>query len=237
MPKSVRLLISFAGLVALALGGCGKSSAPEKVDDDPALTRALAAPIMIDPELFSRNNGGDAIAGGGPPVMEMPPFEQGAAAITMAKAEAEKLVGGQIVTAPAATEGYDPVLRNAVTASQRARSIKGPGTDCGSKADYAMAWSLRLPDTFAIYPRGHLLEAAGSDRDGCRLRVVRFVTPVEPVDVINFYYTRARRPTVRHLEKEAAHVLSGSSGTGAFAVQARKREDGMTEVDVVVNGV
>ena len=239
MPNQSPWLTRLTVLSALMLAGCGsKDDEAAPVGTDPALARALAAPMMVDPDLVSRDNAASAIAGGGPGAVDIPPFEPNAEAIAAARAEAEKLVGGKLIAAPAAADGSDPVLRDAVTAVQRARAVKGPGRDCGEKADYAMAWSLRLPAAFAIYPRGHLLEAAGSDRDGCRLRVVRFVTPVEPGAVIDFYYSRIRaaRLGARHVAGGGVHLLTGSGGGAAYAVQARQRSDGMTETDIVVNG-
>jgi hypothetical protein len=101
-----------------------------------------------------------------------------------------------------------------------------------------MAWSLRLPQAFPIYPRGHLLEAAGNDGNGCRLRVVRFVTPVDTGAVIDFYHTMARAAhyDARHSQAEGRDLLEGGKGAAAYAVQARLREDGLTEADIVVNG-
>lgn len=239
MPMSSPWVTSLAALAAFTVTACGSKSDQSAADGpDPALAAALAAPMMVDPDLVSRDNATAAIAGGGPGVVDIPTFEHNAEAIAAARAEAEKLAGGKLAAVPVPTEGSDAVLRDAVTAAQRARVVKGPGGDCADKADYAMAWSLRLPDVFAIYPRGHLLEAAGSDREGCRLRVVRFVTPVEPGDVIGLYYSRVRaaRFDVYYRAAEGVHVLSGSNAKAAYAIQARKRADGMTETDIVVNG-
>ncbi len=228
----------FASLAVLALTGCGGHERDAAADTEGLPRRALSAPVMIDPELALRDDATAAIAGGGPGVVEVPPFEHDAETLAAARAEALKLAGTRIAAAPSPSDGGDSVLRDAVTAVQRARAVKGPGSDCGGKADYAMAWSLRLPAAFPIYPRGHLLEAAGSDSDQCRLRVVRFVTPVAPDEVIAFYYTRARaaKLAARYMATDGVHQLSGSNATGAFAVQARKRDDGMTETDIVVNG-
>ncbi len=227
-------------MAALGLAACdgGKPAEPAGQGEDPAVAHALAGPLMADPDLASRNNALAAIAGGGPEVVELPLFESGPEAIAAAKSEAEKRVGGTIAMVPLPSEGSNPVLSDAVTAAQRAAAVKGPGSNCGAKASFAMAWSLRLPQAFAIYPRGHLVEAAGSDSDGCRLRVVRFVTPVEPGDVINFYYTSASAAhfDARHQQSDGVQILTGSKGVAVYAVQARKREDGLTEADIVVNG-
>ena len=62
--------------------------------------------------------------------------------------------------------------------------------------------------------------------------------PVEPGAVIDFYYSRIRaaRLDARHVAGGGVHLLTGSSGAAAYAVQARQRSDGMTETDIVVNG-
>ncbi len=224
---------------ALGLSACkGQPDEPPGQGEDPAYAHALAGPLMTDGELASRNRAISAISGGGSEVVELPLIENGPDAIAGAKAEAEKLVSGKIATVPFPSDGSNAVLLNGVTAAQRGAAVKGPGKDCAAKASPGLAWSLRLPQLLPIYPRGHLLDAAGNDNDGCRLRVVRFVTPVEPGDVINFYYTRANAAkfAARHMAADEAFVLEGSKGPAVYAVQARKREDGLTEADIVVNG-
>ncbi len=231
---------SLAVAATLGLAACGSDKA-EKIAGqgaDPLLSHALAGPLMADPDLASRKHALAGIAGGGPEVVEFPLIENGAETIAAAKVEAVRLAGGKITPAPVPGDGSNPALRDAVTAAQRAASVKGPGSNCGAQATFDMAWSLRLPQTFPIYPRGHLIEAAGNDGNGCRLRVVRFVSPVEPVAVIDFYHTLARAAhyDARHNQADGRELLEGSKGAAVYAVQARVREDGLTEADIVVNG-
>lgn len=241
MIPSRLLHLSLVPASLLALAACGRSdSGDEARDDDQAgLALALAAPMMVDPDLTSRNHAEAALAGGGPPVLALPPFAQGGEAVAAAKAEADEISRGATLAAPGAQGAIDPALRDAVTATQRASAVRGSGKDCGASADYALAWSLQLPAALPIYPRGHLLEAAGSDLDGCRLRVVRFVSPVDAQAMIDFYHTRARSAgfAMRHRAEADVHQLTGSKGGAVFAVQARKREDGLTETDIVANGL
>lgn len=225
----------------LALAGCGSRDDAAEADqgEKAGLGLAVAPPMMVDPDLTSRNQAGAALAGGGPPVILLPPVPRGSEDIAAAKAEADKLAGGSAGYPPTSEGDPDAALRDSVTAAQRAGSIKGLGKDCGGKADYALGWSIKLPAALPIYPRGNLLEAAGSDRDGCALRVVRFVTPVDPEALIAFYNARARKAgiSIRYRADEDTFQLSGAKGQGAFAVQARRREDGLTEADIVVNGI
>ena len=234
------MLASFAAAAALGLVACDGETAGKVAGQgaDPLLTHALAGPLMTDPDLASRNHAFAAVAGGGPQQVLMPLFENDAESVAAARLEAEQLAGGRITPAAAGGNGSNPVLRDAVTAAQRAAAIKGPGSNCGAQASYDMAWSLRLPPPFPIYPRGHLIEAAGNDSGGCRLRVVRFVTPVDPIAVIDFYHTLAVRAKfdARHQSADGRELLEGGKGAAVYAVQARLREDGLTEADIVVNG-
>ena len=236
--RMLTLGLACAGL--FALGGCGSQGGDEEAGkaDQGGLALALAAPMMVDPALTTRNPAEAAIGGGAPPIMVLPPFSRGVDLAATAKAEAEKLSGGSIPAAPFGEGDIDAVLRDAVTAAQRANAIKGPGKDCGAKADYALAWSLQLPQVMPIYPRGHLLEAAGTNKDGCRLRIVRFVSPVEAGALIDFYHTRGSSAgfAMRHRSDETADQLTGSKGAAQFALQARRRGDGLTEADIVTNG-
>jgi len=240
---TARLAI-FSGLAAaslLALAGCGsrKESDPGDGDEEAGLELAVAAPMMVDPDLTTRNLANAAIAGGGPPTIVLPPIARSPEDIAAAKAEADRLVGGSAGFLPEAESAVDPALRDAVTALQRASAAGPAASACAMKADYALGWSLRLPESLPIYPRGNLTEAAGSDRDGCSLRVVRFLTPVDPESVMAFYNARAAKAgfAPRYRSDDTTYQLRGGKGTGAFAVQARKREDGLTEADIAVNGI
>jgi hypothetical protein len=68
--------------------------------------------------------------------------------------------------------------------------------------------------------------------------VVRFVTPVDPVAVIDFYHTLAisAHYDARHSQADGRELLEGGKDAAAYAVQARVREDGLTEADILVNG-
>jgi hypothetical protein len=239
MPTRSSPILSFC-TVALLLSSCGREGGSDRVkaETDPALTSAIADPIMVDTDLSSQNRASAAIAGGGAPVVELPLVERGPEAIASAKAEAAKLAGGKIAAAPSPREGGVPAGAQAVAAAQLASAAKGIAANCAGKADYALGWSQRLPEPLAIYPRGHLQEAAGADSEGCSLRVVSFVTPVEPGEVIDYYYTRVKAAgfNTDHRLAEGTHYLSGGKGGANYAVHARKLESGLTEVDLVASG-
>ena len=161
---------------------------------------------------------------------------------TTPPAEAARLAGGTIQSAPAPVASSSASALHATPAELSAgldsAAGKGQGADCAEKAEYSAVWATRLPAALGVYPRGNVTEAAGTDKDGCRLRVVSFTTVVSPKDVMDFYYTRARAAgyDAEHSVEGGDSVLGGSKGSAAYVIYARKGENSQTEVDVVANG-
>ncbi len=234
-------LVKLAPLLALALVACGQnqSAGPNAGDDDPALTGALADQIMIDPDLAGQNRGNAALSGGGPANGELPAPDRSPEAAAAALADAVKLAGGSLQAAPAPGTGPATSPANdVVTAAAMAQILPGAGANCADKVNYTAAWAAKLPAALAIYPRGAVQEAAGTDQDGCQLRVVNFVTPVGVKDVIDYYYTRSRRAgyAVSYRMEGTDHVLGGSKQAAGFVIYVRKLADGQSEVDLAANG-
>lgn len=235
MKSGVHFLTSVVGFVLLAgCGSSGEKAAAPKPEDDPAVTSALGDEIMVDPELAGQQGGAGASN------IELPPEHRTPEAAAAAKAEAAKLAGGTIQSAPAPSGGdLDKLIEGAATAAQIAAAAKTGKVDCAGKVEYSAKWANALPAVLAVYPQGAVQEAAGTDRDGCRLRVVSFTTPVAPSDVVDFYYTRVRTGgyDATHQVEGKDHVLGGKKAGGAYLVYARALANGLTEVDVVVSGV
>jgi len=229
------LLTSIVGVLLLAGCGSGGDKAPApKAEDDPAVTSALGDEIMVDPELAGQQGGPGASA------IELPPEQRTPEAAAAAKAEAVKLAGGTIQSAPTPSGGNDlgKLIEGAATAAQVAAAAKTGKVDCAAKVAYSAKWANALPPALAVYPRGAVQEAAGTDSDGCRLRVVNFTTPVTPGDVVDFYYTRVRAGgyDASHQVDGKDHVLGGKKAGGAYLVYARALDNGLTEVDLVASG-
>lgn len=228
--------VSLALPLALLLAGCdgspGKTDKPER---DAAVSGALGDPIMVDPALDGQNPARAGMTGGGAATSEIPPQQRSPEAIAAAIGEATRLAGGSIRTAPAARTG--PAPAEAITAGQMAARMPRGG-NCAGKVDYSAAWAAKLPEALAVYPHGHVQEAAGTDKDGCALRVVNFVTPVSVSDVIDFYYTRltAAGYDAGHRTEGKDDVLGGGKGAAAYVLYVRKRDDGLTEADLISNG-
>ena len=237
MKSPVRFALTGIATLAL-LAGC--DSAERKDADasgeDPAMTGALGDQIMVDPELAGQNDG--AVSAGGTSV-ELPPEQRTPEAIAKAKEEAATKTGGSLSSAPApASGGTSSLVENAATAAQVAQTTKAAGTDCASRVKYSMNWAAKLPAALPVYPRGAVQEAAGTDQDGCALRVISFVTPVQPGDVMDFYYTKVRKAGygAEHRMDGKQHVLGGGKGSNAYLVYARKLDNGLTEVDLIASG-
>jgi len=230
------LLTGLAGIALLA--GCGDDKPKGAPEGDPALTGALGDQIMVDPELATQDRTGEGVSAGANRV-ELPPEQRSPEAIAAAKAEADKLAGGAVQSAPPAEAGdASTLLEQASAAARVSEATRSAGTDCAQRADYSMNWVNQLPDALKVYPRASVQEAAGTDADGCKLRVASFVTPVATDDVVNFYYSRVRKAgyDASHRMDGADHVIGGKKAGAAYIIYARKLDNGLTEVDLIASG-
>ena len=220
----------------MLLAACsgGEDAADPNAQRDPVAAAALDDPLMTDPDLTGQNRGNAALDGGLPDGA-MSAFKRSPEEVAAARADAERLLGKPIPAAPEpASSAKSSRLAGAVTLQAIAKAT-GLGGDCAAKMEYTMVWAARLPGALPVYPRGHALTAGGSDQAGCNLRAVRFVTPVDPGQVIAFYLasaSAAKLPAERTREGDD-EVVSGKG----YVLFARKRGDGLTEVDLVTIGL
>ena len=237
MKSPTRFVLT--GMVSLALlAGCDdkKKVEADGTGDDPAMSGALGDQIMVDPELSGQNGAGVSAESNS---VELPPEQRSPEAIAAAKQEAAKKAGGKLQSAPEPKTGSTASLvENTATAAQVAASSQAASTDCASRVEYSMNWATKLPAALAVYPRGAVQEAAGTEKDGCALRVVSFVTPVETSDVVDYYYTQVRKAgyAAQYRLDGGDHVLGGNKGKSAYIIYARKLDNGLTEVDLISSG-
>lgn len=228
--------------LALALAACGSDDGQaERENRDPAVTAALSDPIMADPDLTSQNRADSALSGGGPATAEIPPDKRGSEETERARLAARELLGGgPIAPAPAPVgEQAESRLSRAATLQAVAEALDLGGKACAKSVGYGFGWTVLLPPALPVYPRGHARVAAGSDAAGCKLRLVKFVTPVTPGEVADFYYASARKAGLSpELRREGDDlVVQGGKGAGRFAVFLRDAGDGLTEVDLATSGL
>lgn len=230
-------------LPALLLASCGKKDeAPDlakleaKVatnSSDPALREAIEAPIATDPDL-TREANRDALKPADKPLDGALPARL---PVRDVKAQVLKLTGGKLLSAPAATRTItstgDAITLSGIAAQQ------GFTSACQDpRLDYSFGWAQRLPATLPLYPGAALKEAAGADDPHCAVRAATFATSGSAKDVLDFYYTMARRAdfTVEHIELNGGDALGGKGKGGAgFYLSLRPSTEGGTEADLIVS--
>ncbi|WP_242119197.1 hypothetical protein [Sphingomonas lacusdianchii] len=227
--------------ILLLLGGCGGGGAPDNGVDtldaqlaranatDPAVTAALQDQIMVDPTLTAQANG-DAVR---PPDR---PYSAAAPAPTIAAGSAAPEESLRSAPAPGACPSCKGG-REALTLGELASVQRSGNRQCATKVGYSAGWANRLPAAFALHPDARVTEAAGTDADGCRLRVVSFVIAQPVGRMVDWYYTRATKSgySAEHQADGDQHVLGGTRGNAAYAVFLSPEGQG-TSVDLIVDG-
>ncbi len=202
---------------------------------DPALKSALADQIVVDPQLAGPSNR-NAVRPADRPADAALPVLSGDA--KRAAAEAQRIVGGKLLSAPAPVRGEPMETRATLGALAREQGYR-TGVDCKAKLAYGAQWASRMPQAFGLYPGAQLMEAAGADQDGCTLRAASFVTAAPRQSVLDFYYTLARRAGYdgEHRLTEAGHVLGGTraSDKAAYLILLSDAPGGKTAVDIVAD--
>lgn len=239
-----RATASIAIPLALAVAACGKPPAAQQEIDrldrelaagnavDPVLATALDDQIMVDPSLAQSSN-----------VNAIRPPDRPASGAMPADDVAARALHGETATlrpAPAAG-GACPACaakRGALTLGELARRQRDPGVSgCAPRLGYSAAWATRLPAALPLYPDARVIEAAGADADGCRLRVVSFASAA-PVDrLIDWYNGRATAAgyTAAHEADADGDVLGGTKDDAAYVVYVAPRRGGGSSVDLIAN--
>jgi hypothetical protein len=236
----------------LAITACGKDNTNEKAvaeldakltgkDSDPAMNAALDDRILVDPDMTDGANV-TTVSEAAQPLNGARPADTG---YEGAIASAEDLADTKIMRAPTPTvvgaEDCKSCGENrAVTLGGLANdqyTQRGKGT-CDAKLQYGAAWATRMPTEFPVYPKGRVKEAGGVDGGICDIRVVSFTTSSAMQDVVNYYYTRAKRSgfSAEYQVRAGEHTLGGTRSTdeGAYVVTFNKTSNG-TAVDIVAN--
>ena len=110
--------------------------------------------------------------------------------------------------------------------------------DCGPKLEYSTQWARSLPAAFSVYPGAKLTDAAGSDLEGCKMRVVTFTTSAPAERVLEHYRSRAGQAgySAEHQMREGDHILSGSrSGSDSAFYLILTPKGGGSEVALIAS--
>jgi hypothetical protein len=238
--------------LALPLAGCGSDNGNEaavaELDNnlvgkgaDAAANGALNDRILVDPELTDSANV-NSVKGSDKPLSGAAPAGRG----YDGDASIEALDSAKLMRAPKATVVTAEDCTNC--GERRAETLGGLAADqgvtrgkgtCDAKLQYGAGWANRMPPEFPVYPRGRVKEAAGVDGGICDIRVASFTTSAAMQNVIDYYYTRARKSgyNAEHQIRAGEHVLGGTRDNdgGAYFITFNKAAGGGTAVDIVAN--
>lgn len=222
---------------ALLLAACGDDDLDggSTAEIDPAVEKALLAPLLTDPDLAALNEANAALTGSRD--QSLPLVIATPEAIRQAQDRAVDILGGhsRVVELPGpaamrADAGESPlVLLEDVVAEVV------PAKICLAEAHYAFVWAARLPDRLPVFPRGAVIEALGQDHPQCALRAVRFASPVPAEDILRFYATLAAREQigVTYGKADGLWRIEGSRPGAVLRVEVRPSLLSGQEVDLV----
>jgi len=199
-------------LIMALLSGCGGSPSAQSNsnDADPAITSALADPLMADPQLDGRSNKG-ALRPADLPYQAMVP-----------------------------TGAPYPLSGDAApTVLARARPLLGKTFGgCDFSVRYSFGWAARLSPDLTLPSEARVAEAAGSDATGCALRLIAYSTSIGPEAAADVYRRVAKAGSYTLSERNlgpAAVISAARDPDGAAFVVSVTAADGGSAVDLVSN--
>jgi hypothetical protein len=244
------LLVGVA--LILPLAACGGAASDEAAvadldnklvgkGSDPEMNTALNDRILVDPDLTDSANV-NTIKAADKPLSGAVPADSG----YDGDASIEALEGAKLMRAPkptvvSAEDCTDCGSKRAVTLGGLAADqgvTRGKGT-CDAKLQYGAGWATRMPAEFPVYPRGRVKEAGGVDGGICDIRVASFTTSASMQNVVDYYYTRARKSgyNAEYQIRAGEHALGGTRDNdgGAYFITFNPAPGGGTSVDIVAN--
>lgn len=222
-------------VLMLAVAGCSRDSARDAKPVDPAVSAALAGPLLTEPDLAAMNGAGQALTGTGVASALIPANLYTPESLAAAKSEAKAQLGGAIAAAPAAG-GSDKAI-GGQTALDSLRRAYGK-VPCEGAANWSAIWATRLPQPFAPYPHGHVEEALGADGSACHVRAVTYRIGVSPTEALDFHAAQAAKAglSVAHRADGDAHALIAGKGAISATIYVRPGPEGLAEVHIVTSG-
>jgi len=231
---------AFVLLPLIALAACGDAGDESARDAaliamDPVIARALHDPLMTDPDLASRNEANAAIGfadSGALPVIAATAEETRASQEAMRMALLE---GGPLSDLPPPGPAKGGAVLGPTTGPAELLAAVGAPPTCAAALGEDFALAADLPAPAAIPPRAMVVQAGGSDRAGCRLRIVRYLSAAPSEDVLQFHYVTARRAGLapRRYAAPGDAIAGASTKTERIAVHVRRAANGLTGVTLV----
>lgn len=230
-------------LLCLVLAACADEAAREEqtrealIARDPVMARALADPLMSDPDLASRNEANAAL--GFADSHALPVLAASAADIRAARdrMRLELLADGPIPNLPGAVKpGAGVTLLGPMASPEALLEAVGAPTTCASdlREDFALAAS--LPPLAMLPPQAMVVQAGGAETPGCTVRIIRYRIAASPEDVLQYHYAKARRAGLKSVRYAVPEDILRARGKGdqRLTVHARPAAHGLTAVDLIV---
>lgn len=220
------------------LSACGGNDtgdqAPIVNETDPYIARALNDPLMVDPDLSYRNEANAAITIGYDHALPSFKGSDDAASRARETARLELLEDGPIRDLPLPQSGAGPAsLAQAYGVQALLGAVEAP-MECRKDISGSFSYAATLPAIVRIMPHGMVRVAAAVDQPACSLRIVRYVTPVEVDDALQYHFTvadRAKLSPTYYAEPEKS-LFAERRGT-YLRVFARETSGDLTAVNMV----
>jgi hypothetical protein len=229
---------ALAFVLCLLIGACAEAPVADPseavISRDPVIARALGDPLMSDPDLASRNEANAVVAindGGALPVLRGSPE---AARAARDAARLDLLDGGAIPDLPAPSRAPRAALPAANTGAAALLDALGAPRGCAAQLAENFAFAANLAGAAVIMPHAMVMQAAGSDAPGCKLRIVRYRTAATGEDVLQYHHARALRAGLRAQRHARPDALTASGPRGArLIVIVRPAVHGLNAVDLL----
>lgn len=132
--------------------------------------------------------------------------------------------------------GVPPRAQRPTSTAALANPNDTAALSCGAPLQSDIGWARRLPANFAIYPGARMTDAAGAARDGCRVAMVRFLTPDTADKVVSWYSGRAIAGGygADAQPRGQSRLLSGANGPSSYYLVVTPAADGGSEGALIV---
>lgn len=203
-------------LILAALTGCGSSpsATANSSNVDPAVTSALADPLMADPQIDRRANR-DALRPADEPYQAMIP-----------------------PGSPNPLRGDAPPTIVARARLAVAGDRSGMFDGCSLDVRYSYGWADRMSRVLILPAEAQVAEAAGSDANNCQLRLIAYSASLAPDDVLATYRRIAKSGGYvpnEAVQGGATSLTATRKRDGAAFVVTVSAGDGGSLVDLVSN--
>ncbi|MEQ5787036.1 hypothetical protein J3454_03945 [Erythrobacter sp. NFXS35] len=221
-------------LLAACSGEREDRTSVDPLATDPVVARALYDPLMSDPDLSARNAANALLDFAGDTALPLVPATPETARAAREAARIELLEGGEIVSLPAAVEKSGPVLAANATVEDLL-AVLGAPERCAAVIEEGFIWAVDPPSVATIMPHGMVMQAAGAQVAGCRLRIVRYRTPAASADVLQYHFNYALRAGLQSVlyERPVTGLTASGKGGEALTVLIRQGPSGLTAVDLL----